>query len=166
MKSIFIYISFVSIFIASTGFSQNRLKSLPNTQIEDLNGNNIETSSLVNEEGLMVISFWATWCKPCIIELNELQDVYSDWKEEANIKIVAISIDDSRSSSKVPGFVRGKGWEFDFYLDKNSDLKRAMNITDVPHSFLVNKEGKIVWQHAGYSLGDEEILFEEILKNL
>ena len=92
--------------------------------------------------------------------------MYPDWKEEANIKIVAISIDDSRSSSKVPGFVRGKGWEFDFYLDKNSDLKRAMNITDVPHSFLVNKEGKIVWQHAGYSLGDEEILFEEILKNL
>lgn len=165
MKNIFIYLSFALVFTASVGFSQNKLKGLPNTQIEDLDGNSVGASSLVNNEGLMVISFWATWCKPCIIELNELQDVYEDWREEANVKIIAISIDDSRSSSKVPGFVSGKGWEFDFYLDKNSDLKRAMNITDVPHSFLINKDGKIVWQHAGYSLGDEEILFEEILKN-
>jgi peroxiredoxin len=98
------------------------------------------------------------------MELNELQDVYEDWQDDTGVKIIAISTDDARSTSRVAGFVNGKGWEFDIYLDPNGDLKRALNIASMPYSFLLNGKGEIVWQHAGYAIGDEEALYEEILK--
>lgn len=140
--------------------------AVPQVQLLDLDGGRIDSGSILNKEGFTVISFWATWCKPCILELNELNDLKEDWNEEVNVKIVGVSIDDSRSSAKVPAFTQGRGWDFEVYLDQNSDFKRALNISNIPHSILVDKAGNIVWQHAGYSPGDEEILYEELLQRL
>ena len=60
--------------------------------------------------------------------------------------------------------VNTKGWDFEVLLDVNSDLKRAMNVSNPPHTFLIDGSGKIVWQHTGYVEGGEEDLYEEILK--
>ena len=73
-------------------------------------------------------------------------------------------LDDERNKTKIKPFVNGKNWEYDIYLDPNSDLKRALNINTIPFSFLVNGKGEIVWQHNGYSAGDEEHLLELIKK--
>ena len=110
----------------------------------------------------MVMSFWATWCKPCKKELNAIAEVYDDWQDETGVKLIAISIDDSRSMSKVAPYVNSSDWDYEIYLDQNSDLKRAMGVSTVPHTFLINGDGKIVWNHKGYIDGDEEKLFEEI----
>jgi len=135
---------------------------LTKQSVEVLNGQKVELTELVNKEGPTVISFWATWCKPCILELNEMQDLYSDWIDETNVKIIAVSIDDSRSADKVRSFVNGKGWEFEVVLDKNSNLKRALNINNVPYTMIVNRDQEIVWQHSGYVPGDEELVFEKL----
>jgi cytochrome c biogenesis protein CcmG, thiol:disulfide interchange protein DsbE len=82
-------------------------------------------------------------------------------QKETPFKIAAVSIDDSRTSSRVKSFVAGRGWNFDIYLDVNSDLKRALNINDVPH-ILIIKKGKIVYQHNGYVPGNEIELFEKL----
>lgn len=144
--------------------AQQSTPQIPNIRLQDLNGQETFANNIANNGKPIVISFWATWCKPCILELNELQDIYEQWHEETGVKIVAISIDDARGAQKVPAIVRGRGWEFDVYLDENSDLKRALNIANIPYSLLVDGQGSIVWQHSGYTLGDEEILYEEILK--
>ncbi|MEQ9402761.1 MAG: TlpA disulfide reductase family protein [Cyclobacteriaceae bacterium] len=143
---------------------QAQTGSVPKTELMSLNGDRVGAETILNKEGATVISFWATWCKPCILELNELNDLYENWNKESNVRIVAISIDDARSSSKVPSFVNSRGWEFDIFLDVNSDFKRALNINNIPHSLLVDKSGMIVWQHAGYVPGDEEVLYDELLK--
>ena len=78
------------------------------------------------------------------------------------LKLVAISVDESRTMSKVKPYVNGSDWDYEVYLDPNSDLKRAMGVVEVPHTFLLNGENKIIWQHAGYSDGDEDQLFEKI----
>ena len=93
-----------------------------------------------------------------------LNDVYADWQDETGVKIYAVSIDDSRSTAKVKPVVEGKGWDFDILLDVNSDLKRAMNVSNPPHTFLFDGNGKLVYQHTGYIEGGEEELYEEILK--
>ena len=64
--------------------------------------------------------------------------------------------------SKVAPYVNSSDWEYEIYLDSNSDLKRALGVSSVPHTFLINNEGKIVWQHKGYIDGDEDELYEQI----
>ena len=110
----------------------------------------------------MIISFWATWCKRCKGELNSIAEEYEDWVDETGVKLIAVSIDDARSSSRVEPYVNAQGWEYLVLMDPNSDLRRAMGVNNVPHTFLVNGEGKIVWDHNNYSPGDEEELYEKL----
>ena len=147
---------------ASISFAQNR--TLPNIEVKNLNGTKLNITQIENEGSPIVISFWATWCKPCKKELNNIAEVYEDWQDETNVKIIAISIDDSRSMSKVNPYVNASDWDYEVYLDTNSDLKRAMGVSTVPHTFLLNAKKEIVWQHKGYIDGDENELYKEIKK--
>lgn len=151
-------------FIVCFTESFSQAKDIPEVSLTTLDGGSILSTEIVNKEGATIISFWATWCKPCILELNELNDLKEDWADESNVEIIAISIDDARSSSKVSSFVSSRGWDFKTYLDVNSEFKRALNINNIPHTVLIDKSGKLVWQHAGYVPGDEEVLYEEVLK--
>lgn len=152
------------IFLLAISFSGQAQDVLPSINIKDLRGNSVDASSISNDGKPVVISFWATWCKPCIRELNTINDMYIDWQDETGVKLVAISIDDSRLSSKVRPFVSSQGWEYEIYLDENSDLRRALNVNNIPHTFLLNGQGDIVWQHNGYLPGDEDHLYELITK--
>ena len=146
--------------ITTTIYSQN--KFLPSVDVKTINGKSININSIENNEMPIVINFWATWCKPCKKELNNIAEVYDEWQDETGVKIIAISIDDTRSMSKVAPYVNSVGWEYEVYLDPNSDLKRAMGVSTVPHTFLLNSKKEIVWQHRGYVDGDEDELFDEI----
>ena len=97
-------------------------------------------------------------------ELNNIAEMYDNWVEETGVKLVAISIDDTRNMAKVAPYVNGKGWEYDVYIDPNGDFKRALGVNNVPHTFLVDGNGKIVWQHNSYSEGDEYELIELVEK--
>ena len=159
MKKTILFLT--SIFFCAT-LTLAQGKSLPNIDVKTLQGKTINIQDLENDCNPMVISFWATWCKPCKKELNTIAEVYDDWQEETGVKLIAISIDDTRSMSKVAPYVNSSDWDYEVYLDSNSDLKRAMGVSTVPHTFLINGEGKIVWNHKGYIDGDEEELFEQI----
>jgi cytochrome c biogenesis protein CcmG, thiol:disulfide interchange protein DsbE len=137
---------------------------LPSVTIKSLDGKSVNTNTFGNDGKPFIIDFWATWCKPCVTELNAIHDNFVDWQEETGIKVYAISIDDSRTMGSVAPFVSGRGWAFDIYLDPNSDFRRAMNVNNVPHTFLFDGKGKIVSQHNTYNPGDEEKLYAEILK--
>ena len=139
-----------------------QIKDLPNKEVKKLDGTSFNIKALENNGKPIVISFWATWCKPCKKELNNIAEVYEDWQDETGVKLVAISIDDSRSMNRVLPYVNSSGWEYEVYLDPNSELKRAMGVSTVPHTFLLNGEKKIVWQHRGYVNGDEDELLEKI----
>jgi len=136
----------------------------PAANVKNLKGELVSTSTFSNDGKPIVVSFWATWCKPCIQELTTLNGLYEDWKKETGVKIIIVSTDDARTAPKVAPFVNGKRWDFDVYLDENGDFKRAMNVNSVPHSFLIDKDGKVISQHNSYAPGDEEKLFEEIKK--
>jgi len=155
--------AFITLFFLVSGIQAQNSK-LPNIKVKALNGKMVEARDIQEEGKPMVINFWATWCKPCVKELNAIRDIYPDWEDEANFQFVAVSIDDSRSQHNVAPFVKGRNWEYEVYLDSNSELKRALNVVNVPHTLLFDKEGKLVWQHSGYSVGDEDLLFEKILQ--
>lgn len=135
---------------------------LPAVKIKTMTGDEILFDQAVNHgDTAVIVSFWATWCVPCIQELETISDQYEYRQKETPFKMMAISVDDSRTSGRVKAFVKGKGWPYLAYLDVNSDLKRSLNINDVPHVMII-KGGKIVYQHNGYIAGNEEELFENL----
>ncbi len=160
MKNILIIL--VLIAHCSIIFSQGN--ELPSVDLKTIDGKIFNSKNISNDGKPIIISFWATWCKPCVKELNAIADEYEDWQEETGVKLIAVSVDDTRSMSRVKPFVNGKGWEYEILLDPNGDFKRAMNIVNVPHTFIIDGKGNIVWKHASYSDGDEEKLYELVKK--
>ena len=161
MKKLFSTITAIALF-STLSIAQNR--TLPSVNVKTLDGGNMNITALENDGNPIVISFWATWCKPCKKELNNISEVYEDWQDETGVKLVAISIDDTRSMKKVMPYVNASDWDYEVYLDPNGDLKRAMGVSTVPHTFLLNDNNEIVWQHKGYVDGDEDELLEQIEK--
>ena len=159
MKKLILSIFAIAFFTVSS-FSQNR--TLPSVKVKNLKGSLVNIQTIENDGKPIVISFWATWCKPCKKELNAIAEVYEEWQDDTGVKLVAISIDDSRSSSKVKPYVNSSGWEYEIYLDPNRDLSRSLGVSTVPHTFLLDGDGNIVWEHRGYIEGDEEELLEQI----
>jgi thiol-disulfide isomerase/thioredoxin len=156
----FLNILFVVIFFCHISVSQ----IIPSVDIKTLDGKTINSASFDNNGDPIVISFWALWCKNCIKELEAISEIYEDWQDETNVKLIAISIDDSRNTSKLKPFVNTKGWEYEIYHDPNSDFKRALGINQIPHTFLLNGKNEIISEHVGYTDGQEEELYDKIIK--
>lgn len=150
-------------------FSQGESEGIrkgPNFKVENLDGQLVELSNEVGE-GPILLSFWATWCKPCIEELAEYKKIYKDYKDKG-FKMFAISTDDERTVAKVKPFVKSKGFDFPVLLDTNSDISRLYYAQSVPYSVILDKQGMIIYSHLGYMKGDEikvrEIISSEIKK--
>ncbi|MCT4624801.1 MAG: TlpA family protein disulfide reductase [Schleiferiaceae bacterium] len=149
------------VLFTAMSFAQN---SLPKIQVTTTDGKAINTSTFSNEGKPIVISFWATWCKPCMRELDAISEIYEDWQDEIGMKLIAVSIDDARNSGKVGPLATTKGWEYEIYIDENQDFKRGMGVNNIPHTFVLDGNGNVVWQHTGYALGDEDELYEVLEK--
>jgi len=166
MKKLMLFLSFNLFFLTLIAQENHELiqtKTLPSVQLKDMEGNTVNTSEL-GFDGPVIISFWATWCSPCKRELNTIHDLYEDWQAETGVNLVAVSIDDEKTKNQVPMYVNGKAWDYLVLLDPNGDFKRAMGVNNVPHTFLLNEKGEIVYSHNNYAPGDEDILYKEILK--
>ena len=137
---------------------------LPSVTVENMKGESVNVQDLASDGKPMIISFWATWCHNCVLELKAMHENLDEWRDTADFKIVAVSIDDARSTSKAKTMASGNGWTEDFtiLLDKNQDLKRAMNVNLIPHTFVVDGEGNIIYSHTSYTPGSEWELFEKI----
>lgn len=135
---------------------------LPNVNIKDLKNKTVNISQdFTEKDKIYVFSFWATWCVPCIRELEAIKEHYKSWSEELNMELIAISTDDSRTQKRVRPLVNGKNWPYQILLDENQQLKRALSIVNIPYTVVV-KNRKIEHIVNGYSQGAEEELYQKL----
>ena len=137
-------------------------QTLPAVTLKDINGKTVQTDQLSNNGKPFIISFFATWCKPCNRELSAISEVYADWQDETGVKLIAVSIDQAQNINKVKPLVDSNGWEYDVLLDPNSDFKRALGIQMIPYVLIVDGKGNIVYKHNGYTEGAENELIEKV----
>ena len=135
---------------------------IPSFQLKDINGKTVDTAKLSNDGKPIIIDLFATWCKPCLRELDAIAEVYEDWQAETGVKLIAVSIDQAQNVNKVKPLVDSKGFEYDVLLDVNSDLARALGVQNIPHVFLFDGTGKLVYNHIGYKDGDENTLYDHV----
>ena len=154
---------FFVLFVASSIVHVYSQESFPSVKLKSVKGNEVDFADIAasSKDTMLVMSFWATWCIPCIAELDIINDELKDKQAIKPFKFIGVSVDDSRTSQRVKPFISGKGWQFDVLLDINGELKRAINVTDVPHVIII-KNNKIVYRHTGYIAGEEDNLFEKI----
>jgi cytochrome c biogenesis protein CcmG/thiol:disulfide interchange protein DsbE len=157
-KSGMILLIWVNLFGLTQGKEKKSLA--PHFEAENLDGKKVELKELL-KEGPVLISFWATWCKPCIKELNQLQKVYKKYKEKG-FEILAIDVDGPRSISKVKPKVKGLKWEFPVLWDKSKKIYRKYHVLGIPHTVLIDPSGKIRYTHTTYRPGDEEVIKKKI----
>lgn len=154
------YFSFALLFLSVNAiYSQ---KQMPNVTLKsDDNKNYHLKNDFKEKDKIYVFAFWATWCGPCLNELDAIKENYSVWTKEVNMEVIAVSIDDTRTQKRVKPLLNGKNWPYKVLLDTNQDLKRALSIANVPYTVVV-KNQKIVYIHNGYSQGAEKELFNKI----
>lgn len=148
--------------IALTLFSLTSYAQLPSVQLKNLEGKTIDTAKLSNDGKPFVISFFASWCKPCNRELKAIHEMYPDWQDETGMKLIAISIDQGQNINKVKPMVDSEGWEYEILLDPNSEFRRALGIQMIPHLLIVDGQGKIAESRSGYTEGAENHIIEKI----
>ncbi len=139
--------------------------ALPGLTVATLEGDEVNTNTFDNEGKPFVVSFWATWCRPCLKELNAIDEIYHEWQDNG-FKLIAVSTDDARTRPNVLPMVSGRGWDYEFYIDENGDFRRAMGVNNVPHTFVLNGDGEIVYQHTSFYDGMEWEMLDMLIELL
>lgn len=163
MKSIIASFLLISLSFAFTQPVVN--KKLPNITIADLQGKPVNIQEFAAGGKITILSFWATWCAPCKRELDAIAELYPTWTGDYNTRLIAITIDNARALTQVKPLIQEKGWEFDVLVDSKQELQQALNFQAIPQTFVVDTQGNIVYQHEGYTPGDEYEL-EKVIKEL
>jgi len=130
-------------------------KRMPSIDLKTLDGKVVNMDTYSDNGKITVVSFWATWCTPCKRELDTYHEIYEDWVDKFDLEIVAITIDNARQLAKVKPLVAQKGWEFTVLSDVKQELMKQMNFSFIPQTYILDKEGNIVFDHSGFSPGDE-----------
>ncbi|NJN33267.1 MAG: TlpA family protein disulfide reductase [Saprospiraceae bacterium] len=137
-------------------------KALPNVELKTLEGKTVNVKTLAKKNKATVLSFWATWCAPCKKEMDAIKPNYAAWQKKYGVEIIAITIDDAQGLPKVKPMIAQKGWKYRILSDMNRSLMQSLGFQGVPYTILLDKNGKIVYEHNGYTSGDEIELEKKI----
>ncbi|MCD4817763.1 MAG: TlpA family protein disulfide reductase [Candidatus Cloacimonetes bacterium] len=150
----------LSIFLLSTILNVLALDKVNDFSLENMKGKKMKLSDF-QKDGLVIIDFWATWCSPCKKALPKLNKIHNNYKD---VTVLTICTDKPRKKENAKAFVKSNRYNFSVLFDTNRDLQKKMNVNSIPRTIIVDQKGKVLYDHAGYNLGDEKHYIEVIEK--
>ena len=128
--------------------------------VTSLGGAKLNLADL-RSRGPVILDFWATWCKPCLMELPELDRLQSKYRDRG-LTVVGISVDGPRNFAKVRPFATKLRLRFPIAIDRDQGLQQVYQVKAYPTTFLIAPDGRIAWFRQGYLPGDGEVLGETV----
>ena len=144
----FLLAALAGLIILVAGFALSAKTRAPDFALPDLEGREMKLSEVL-AGGPVIVDFWATWCKPCIKAFPELQEILDDYRD-CGLRVLAVSIDGPRSSSRVKSLMASKGNTFDVLLDPSQRVARKFHVTSIPRTVLIDRDGTVVYAVTGY----------------
>ena len=127
-------------------------KTAPDFQLETLEGTPVSLNDLRGKK--VVMSFWASWCGPCRMELPELQAFYDKYHaKNQGFEVLAISTDDTRREAE--RYVKDTKLTFPVLWDREGKVQEEYGVEGIPMLFVIDENGKVVDTQSGYGFGLE-----------
>ena len=135
-------------------------KPAPDFTLPALDGRSISLAAYRSQKKV-VVSFWASWCGPCRMELPVLKSFYEKaHKAGADFEFLAISVDDDRESAEQAA--REMKLPFPVLLDPHEKAAGAYGVYGIPTLFIVDKAGRVSYGNAGFNVGIESALAQQL----
>ena len=109
----------------------------------------------------VLLNIWATWCTPCRVEMPSMQALHREYAPHG-LRVVAVSVDESGTGTKIRAFVRELGLTFEVLHDPTGEIQRAYQLTGLPETFVIRPDGLIIKRVIGatdwYSMANRALM--------
>ncbi|HCC07604.1 MAG TPA: TlpA family protein disulfide reductase [Clostridiales bacterium] len=122
-----------------------------NFTAEDLNGNKVSLSDYKGQKNVF-LNFWATWCPPCRLEMPEIEKIYQEYKDK---DLIILTVNLGEDKNTVNEFIKNNNYNFKVLLDSDQTISQLYNITSIPVSYFIDKEGNISAKQVGSMTEDQ-----------
>jgi len=132
-----------------------------NFTVKDLKGNILDVNQLKGK--VIFINLWATWCGPCRMEMPSIQNLYSTVDPD-KVAFIMLALDTEENQHKIPKYINDKQYTFPVYVP-NKSLPKQLNVSTIPTTFIIGKDGKIKSKKIGVTNYDTD-KFKSFLNEL
>ena len=129
----------------------------PEIVLKDLQGRDVKLSDLRGK--IVLVNFWATWCKPCKEEMPAMQASYDNLRDKG---FVVLAVNELEDTARVAEHIRTHGHTFEVVMDHNNQVANMYGVVGLPASFLIDPQGIVRERISGSLLTESRI--EEMVK--
>ncbi len=132
----------------------------PDFTLKSRDGDNIKLSE--QRGNIVLVKFWASWCGPCREELPAFEALYQEY-QDLGVEILAINVDDEAEKANV--LLQDIEVSFPVLFDTSGEVSQLYDVSAMPTTVIVDRDGNVRVLHPGYRKGDEK-KYEKAIKLL
>ncbi|MDP8261897.1 MAG: TlpA disulfide reductase family protein [Candidatus Ancaeobacter aquaticus] len=129
-------------------------------EIKTINGSDLEKKINSNQNKVLIVDFFATWCPPCQAEIPGFVELYDTYKSQS-VEIIGVSVD-TGGKKLVANFASKNGMNYPIYI-ATPDVSRKYGIRGIPDTRIYGPNGKLAKRHIGFKSKE---VFESEIKEL